>query len=125
MEQEVEGLKVSEDTDSSQTTTTTDGIFTVTVGGGASAAVNHSETRTTASSISDTRFWPRRRMNTLMAVKNGILYLYGGMFEEGDKQMTLCDFYTLDLHKLDDWKTVIPDEETKMVRPEYCNTIYW
>lgn len=35
------------------------------------------------------------------------MYLYGGTFEVGDKQITLKDFHCLDVHKLDEWKTLI------------------
>jgi hypothetical protein len=34
-------------------------------------------------------------MNCGLAVKRGLLYLYGGLVEEGDKQFTLSDFYSL------------------------------
>ena len=46
-----------------------------------------------------------------MAVaKSGQLFLFGGMVEDGDKQITLNDFYCLDLHKLDEWQTLVePD----------------
>jgi len=30
-----------------------------------------------------------------MAVKHNVLYLYGGMMEEGDRQYTFSDFYSL------------------------------
>merc|ERR1740137_448400 len=43
-----------------------------------------------------------------MAVKRGVLYMYGGMYEDGDKQLTLNDFYSLDLNKLEEWQTIIP-----------------
>lgn len=91
-----------------------DGIFTVTVGHQrenkptTSGALNQAVT-------SDNLFWPCTRMNTLLAVKNGILYLYGGMTEDGDKQLTYSDFYSLDLHKLDEWNTIIANEADKIV----------
>ncbi|XP_076989363.1 kelch domain-containing protein 4 isoform X2 [Tamandua tetradactyla] len=50
---------------------------------------------------------PRPRSNALLAVKHGLLYLYGGMFEAGDRQFTLSDFYCLDLHKMEAWKTLV------------------
>ena len=40
-------------------------------------------------------FQPPPRINAGLAVKRGILYIYGGMFEDGDKQLTLNDFYSL------------------------------
>ena len=39
-------------------------------------------------------------MNAGLAVKRGILYLYGGMFEDNHKQLTLNDFYGLGEKKI-------------------------
>ncbi|XP_037672356.1 kelch domain-containing protein 4 isoform X2 [Choloepus didactylus] len=50
---------------------------------------------------------PSPRSNALLAVKHGVLYLYGGMFEAGDRQFTLSDFYCLDLHKMEAWKALM------------------
>ncbi|XP_069196076.1 kelch domain-containing protein 4 isoform X2 [Procambarus clarkii] len=52
-------------------------------------------------------FSPPPRINAGMAIKRGVLYLYGGMYEDGDKQLTLNDFYSLDLNKLEEWQTII------------------
>jgi len=50
----------------------------------------------------------------MLAVKNGTLFLYGGVFENGDRQVTLSDFYSIDLRRMDEWKTLIPlDVETQ------------
>ncbi|XP_069951716.1 kelch domain-containing protein 4 [Cherax quadricarinatus] len=49
-----------------------------------------------------------------MAIKRGVLYLYGGMFEDGDKQLTLDDFYTLDLNKLEEWQTIVALKSTDL-----------
>jgi hypothetical protein len=43
----------------------------------------------------------------MLAVKHGLLYVYGGMFEAGDRQVTLSDLYCLDLHKMEEWKTLV------------------
>lgn len=40
-------------------------------------------------------FVPPVRMNAGVAVKRGVLYLYGGMCEDSHKQLTLNDFYAL------------------------------
>lgn len=37
------------------------------------------------------------------------------MFEDGDKQITLADLYALDMHKMDEWRTLISDESAAMV----------
>nr|XP_022920971.1 kelch domain-containing protein 4-like [Onthophagus taurus] len=91
------------------TTIADDGVFKVTIGPAAST----SNTTQMESGKDDDIFVPCPRMNCGLAVKHGILYLYGGMFEDGDRQVTLCDFYSLDLKKLDEWKTIIGDTETQ------------
>ena len=40
-------------------------------------------------------FIPPPRISGGVAVRRGTLYLYGGLYEEGDKQLTLNDFYAL------------------------------
>ncbi|XP_051830766.1 kelch domain-containing protein 4 isoform X1 [Antechinus flavipes] len=50
---------------------------------------------------------PCARSNAMLAVKQGMLYVYGGMFEAGDRQFTLNDFYCLDLHKMEEWKVLV------------------
>lgn len=44
---------------------------------------------------------PLERYNAMLAVQRNTLYIYGGIFEAGDREYTLDDFYTLDLSKLD------------------------
>ncbi|XP_023160351.2 kelch domain-containing protein 4 [Drosophila hydei] len=90
-------------------TTSTDGIFTVTVGGPGSSQA----TTPYVSKIPSLFGTPRRtdvpspRMNPGLCICKGILYLFGGIYEEDEKQQTLNDFYALDLHKLDQWKVLI------------------
>lgn len=38
---------------------------------------------------------PQPRMNSGLAFKQGKLYLYGGIYEVGDKQLTLSDLHSL------------------------------
>lgn len=83
------------------------GVFTVTIGSQSSGASAGQASGSGACSAEEKLFVPMPRMKPCMAVKNGVLYLYGGMFEDGDRQVTLCDFYALDLSKLDVWKTII------------------
>ena len=109
---------------SSQVTTYDDGIFTVTMGPQGSACGNagdkHNEGQTP-----DDLFIPCKRMNALMTVKHGVLYLYGGIYEIGDKQVTLADMYALDLHKLDEWKTILADDiSSKVLRLFSTNSSY-
>ncbi|XP_060069377.1 kelch domain-containing protein 4-like [Ylistrum balloti] len=57
-------------------------------------------------------FMPTPRMGALMTVRGGELFLYGGLCEVGDRQITFSDFYSLDLHKLDDWTVLIQNKQT-------------
>ncbi|XP_062033525.1 kelch domain-containing protein 4 isoform X1 [Lepus europaeus] len=50
---------------------------------------------------------PSPRSHAMLAVKHGLLYLYGGMFEAGDRQVTLGDLYCLDLHRMEEWKVLV------------------
>ncbi|XP_059848997.1 kelch domain-containing protein 4 isoform X2 [Hypanus sabinus] len=50
---------------------------------------------------------PCPRSSAMAAIKHGVLYIYGGMFEVGDRQFTLNDLYSIDLHKMDEWKVLV------------------
>lgn len=69
-----------------------DGVFTVTVG---PAITTSSAVATSSGDVITNVFQPSQRMNCGLAVKHGVLYLYGGMVEIGSKQFTLSDFYSL------------------------------
>ncbi|NXK87311.1 KLDC4 protein, partial [Formicarius rufipectus] len=57
---------------------------------------------------------PCPRSNAMVAVKHGVLFLYGGMFEVGDRQVTLSDLHCIDLHRMDQWKVLLEmDPETQ------------
>ena len=84
-----------------KTVTVEEGAFTITstVGGGGNtcgaAEVNVTESETEKSSSSSSG-GPTPRFGASMAVaKSGQLFLFGGMVEDGDKQITLNDFYCL------------------------------
>ncbi|PVH35481.1 hypothetical protein PAHAL_7G195400 [Panicum hallii] len=56
---------------------------------------------------------PSGRINACMAVGKDMLYLYGGMMEVKDREITLDDLYSLNLSKLDEWKCIIPASESE------------
>lgn len=56
---------------------------------------------------------PCPRSNAMLAVKHGVLYVYGGMFEVGDRQFTLSDLYSIDLHKMEEWKVLAEMDPSK------------
>ena len=43
-----------------------------------------------------------------MVVGRDTLYIYGGMMEVKDQEITLDDLHCLNLSKLDEWKCLIP-----------------
>ena len=51
---------------------------------------------------------PTPRINPALVVQNHTLYIYGGVFEEGDREITLDDCWTLDMKRLDQWNEVLP-----------------
>lgn len=75
---------------SAKPTVTTDGVFTVTVGPIASQATKNSASR---GKLVDNS--PSPRMKPGLTVCKGTLYMYGGIYEEENKQHTLADFYSL------------------------------
>ncbi|KAM9377321.1 kelch domain-containing protein 4 [Pholidichthys leucotaenia] len=50
---------------------------------------------------------PCPRSSAMATIRQGKVFLYGGMFEVGDRQFTLNDFYCLDLHKMDQWEVLV------------------
>ncbi|KAA8590548.1 hypothetical protein FQN60_014482, partial [Etheostoma spectabile] len=50
---------------------------------------------------------PCARSSAMATARQGKLFLYGGMFEVGDRQFTLNDFYSLDLNKMDRWEVLV------------------
>ena len=60
---------------------------------------------------------PSPRSNAMLAAKHGRLYLYGGMFEAGDRQVTLSDLYCLDLHKMEEWTVLVEMDPGEGVAP--------
>ena len=117
----IERLAVSEVTEAttaessaSAITSFDDGIFTVTVAGPQSST-STSEMPETFNPVQTDCFIPCPRMNPLLCVRHGSLFLYGGVLEDGDRQITLSDFYSLDLHRMDEWKTIIPLDNSTQV----------
>lgn len=56
---------------------------------------------------------PCGRINSCMVAGKDSLYVYGGMMEMKDIEITLDDLYSLNLSKLDEWKCIIPASESE------------
>lgn len=49
----------------------------------------------------------------MIQVRDGTLYLYGGIYEDGDRQLTYSDFYSLDVHKMDEWAIILAEDKNQ------------
>ncbi|KAI3933445.1 hypothetical protein MKX01_022024 [Papaver californicum] len=67
-----------------------------------------SESFTKKISVYDAVVKPCGRIISCMVVGRDTLYVYGGMMEIKDQEITLDDLYSLNLSKLDEWKCIIP-----------------
>jgi len=56
---------------------------------------------------------PSPRFNAGLVYKAGSLYLFGGLWEKGEKDFTLKDFYSLDTEMMDSWTVLIEDDVVK------------
>merc|ERR1711990_461052 len=54
----------------------------------------------------DSKLRPGPRMDTQLTLKNGILYLYGGILEQGDRSYILNDLWSIDIKKMNQWKRI-------------------
>ncbi|XP_036149791.1 kelch domain-containing protein 4 isoform X2 [Monomorium pharaonis] len=79
----------------SSVTVVDDGIFTVTIGSMEPSTSSSLQSISTAINSKEAVFCPLPRINAGMVVKHNILYLYGGMMEESNRQYTFSDFYSL------------------------------
>jgi hypothetical protein len=56
-------------------------------------------------------FMPHARRSSYLQFHKGVLYLYGGKYEdENEKEFTFNDMYSLNLKKQDEWKTLFEDK---------------
>lgn len=58
---------------------------------------------------------PLPRINACMTVSANTLFLYGGLLEVGDREITLDDMWTLDLKKRQSWECIWPGTMHKQV----------
>lgn len=93
---------------SAVTTETEESVFKLTVGPQSSTSAANMDNVQYSESVN--LFVPPPRMNTMLAVKNGALFMYGGIYEVGDKQITLSDMYSLDMNKMEEWNIIIESD---------------
>ncbi|KAG6456891.1 hypothetical protein O3G_MSEX010024 [Manduca sexta] len=104
MEEVKEPVETVEDDTKETVTVVTDEVFTMKLGG-APVSTGLAVGATPVGIVP--RTGPTARMSAMMAVQRSVLYVYGGVLEKDDKQFYLGDMYSLDLHKLSEWKTII------------------
>jgi len=75
-------------------------------------ASSSGDAETAAIEIPGTYVLPCGRMNACAMVKRNILYIYGGMFEEGEREVTLNDLWSIDHKKMDEWKQLVAADDT-------------
>ena len=97
------------DDNAPKTVTIESGNFTVssTIGG---ASKNGDKTESGGEKEKDC-FTPCGRFNSQMVFKGGNIYLFGGVVEAGEKDITLKDFYSLDTTKMDSWSILIENDQ--------------
>ena len=75
--------------------TVEEGAFTITSTVGTEVTEGQSQASGSAATSKTKAYVPCARFGANLAVKAGVLYLFGGMVEDGDRQYTLKDFYFL------------------------------
>ncbi|THD27880.1 Kelch domain-containing protein 4 [Fasciola hepatica] len=84
------------------TTQISEGAFTLTLNQGATKPSGAADSTKSSTTVSDCVVPPRSSAG--MAILGSTLYIYGGVFEIGDRKVTLDDFYSLDLSQPVSWK---------------------
>jgi len=111
----LEDMSIDAPVEEPKTLTVESGAFTISSTIGLQESNGKSEGSSKADAIDSKLFnVPTPRFNAGITFKGGRLYLYGGMVETGDKDLTLCDFHWLDTHKMDAWNTIIENNKQKM-----------
>ncbi|XP_026726516.1 kelch domain-containing protein 4 [Trichoplusia ni] len=98
-------VKEPQEVEKETVTVVTDEVFTMKLGGAPAAGPQPAARG--AGPGAGARGGPGPRMSAMLAVQRSTLYVYGGVLEKDDKQFYLTDMYSLDLHKLNEWKTLI------------------
>eukprot|EP00522_Entomoneis_paludosa_P017396 CAMPEP_0172451008 /NCGR_PEP_ID=MMETSP1065-20121228/9181_1 /TAXON_ID=265537 /ORGANISM="Amphiprora paludosa, Strain CCMP125" /LENGTH=791 /DNA_ID=CAMNT_0013202889 /DNA_START=74 /DNA_END=2449 /DNA_ORIENTATION=- len=62
-----------------------------------------------------TRSEPLPRINSMLAINGTTLYVYGGLLEVGDREVTLDDLWAFDLRKRSGWTCIWPGTMHKQI----------
>ncbi|RLN45358.1 hypothetical protein BBO99_00008283 [Phytophthora kernoviae] len=58
---------------------------------------------------------PCPRINPAVMIRGSTLYVYGGVVEDGDREITLDDCWSLDLKRLDEWTQLLPGTMSQQI----------
>nr|CCA25089.1 conserved hypothetical protein [Albugo laibachii Nc14] len=58
---------------------------------------------------------PCPRINPALFIRGSTMFVYGGMVEDGDREITLDDCWSLDLKRLDEWKEILPGTVSEQI----------
>lgn len=59
--------------------------------------------------------YPHRRMDTAMLVVGNTLYIFGGQFECGAREVTMCDLFSLNLNTCDTFRVLLSQDLSSAV----------
>lgn len=71
---------------------------------------------------------PHRRMDAAVLCMGNYLYIYGGQFESGNKEITMSDLYALNLNRLDTYEVLLSQDLSAAVwmgKDSECSANTW
>jgi len=110
IDEAVQNLKLKEE---GTTKVVEDGAFTIssTVGIETKNDISDKNIKKSDSKDEILKAGPSPRFGSQLAIDKGNLYLFGGMVEDSnDRQLTHKDFYSIDIHKFDEWEILIESD---------------
>jgi len=106
--EKIESLALDDDKSGPSTVIVESGAFTIssTVGG------EEEKSKSNGATVSQDKdiFTPSPRFGAGLVLKGSTLFMFGGKWEDGEKDLTLKDFHFLDTHKMDTWQTIIESD---------------
>ncbi|EAN89374.1 hypothetical protein C3747_90g188 [Trypanosoma cruzi] len=61
------------------------------------------------------QIYPHRRMNASMLVLGNTLYIFGGQFESGLREVTMSDLFSFNLHTCDTYRVLLSQDLSRLV----------
>merc|ERR1740129_2684823 len=104
--EKIESLALEDDNSGPSTVTVESGAFTI------SSTVGTEEVVKANGEVAKDKdiFVQSPRFGAGLVMKGSTLYMFGGKWEDGEKDFALKDFHFLDTHKMDTWQTIIEND---------------